>query len=245
MASENGLGFARARLDLGYPSANVEAGVGLGQAKVVTLSLEGAARLSLNDVVGAAHARFETDGFVLRAGPLYERAYQRGFLHPAPSYELREIDRVSASPVGLWALHAEALCTLPLYVSRRSVPDLWVESESEAFAPADPDQSDFYWWGPWNTVLGPGLALRQRIGFRYELPVWRGLFLEPTVEIVWAEARGGVPVMRAGFLAALSLNEHFSLRARVLPAVEARDRVGLAGGQALTLTLRYDGALVF
>lgn len=222
--------FLSSRVDGGFFFLRPRVSVGYGRPHYSWTGLDVVPIVSTSAVGGYGGLRIERDFFTFRVGSLYQYSFNRSYLPRQESYDRRDIDLL----VGERASYVLGDSELEFYVPFGAFR---FRSETQAiYAGLIPDERRLYLDTMW-VVIGPGVTLRQRVGFEYFLE-FADVGFTPAAELVWLEERAET-VLRVGFQARWLLADEFQLRTSVLPVVLSPDSLGRASGDVLEVALRW------
>lgn len=222
--------FIASRLDAGFFFLRPRLSAGYGKPHFRWMGIDTVPILSTSAVGGYLGARVEMGSFEVRSGALYQFSFNRSFLPEQETYGRRDIDilRDQRAQYWLWDSELEVYAPLgPVKVRYEAQPLL-----SGGF----PEDTNLYLDSMW-VVIGPGLTLRQRIGFEFFL---RGtnIGLTPLAEVIWLDDRD-VAVVRAGLQVRWLLSDELQVRTSILPVIKSPDTLGRTGGDVLEVSMRW------
>lgn len=222
--------FVAGRIDGGFLFLRPSISGGYGRPHYDWVGLDFLPTVSFSAAGGYAGGRVEGRFAQIRSGLLYQYSFNRSFLPAEPSYDRRDIDVLSGPRASYFLWDAE----LELYVPLGS---LRLRSQTQLLFAGDvPEGYDVY-VDTIRVVAGPGITLRQRLGFEV---FWPGttIGITPEVEVIWLDERSAV-VVRAGVQLRWLLSDEFEVRTTFLPVWSSPDQLGRASSDILEFALRW------
>jgi len=222
--------FVSGRIDGGFLFLRPRFSAGYGRPHYDWLGLDVVPTVSFSAAGGYAGARVEGKFAQIRTGLLYQYSFSRSFLPAAPSYDRRDIDVLDGPRASYFLWDSELEVYLPLGPVRARYQMQPVVADG---IPADHN----LYLDNLRVVAGPGLTLRQRLGFEF---FWPGttIGITPDVEVVWLDARSAV-VVRAGVQLRWLLSDEFEVRTTFLPVWSSPDQLGRASSDVFEFALRW------
>ncbi len=217
--------YVRPRFELGYGQPHAR---WLG----VELSLTGAAE----GVAGYAGLRAVLPYVSVRAGGRYWYTFYRTFLDPRDSYTVEQIELRTNPRSRFITWEAELALNVPVGPGRAL-------AELAGSYIAGVDEGYYVYEETLRAVVEPPWAWRARAGYlwlaaRSSVDRQATLQLGPVLEVVGVPERGTL-VLRAGGLVRITLSGDLEARGTLVPAVVTPDALGLRGGDAFLLGIRY------
>lgn len=225
---DTGFLYVRPRFELGY-----------GRPHASWVGLELNPIFSEEGVAGYAGLRVAQRFWHLRAGGRYWYTFHRSFLEPRKSYSVEDIELQSGPDSQFLTWEAELGLNLPLdHFLFGSGGFLAEFAGSYVTGVAD---GYFVYEETLRVVVDPPWVWRARVGYLWS-PASQSkeaaVQLGPVVELVGLPGRDAL-VLRAGGLVRITLSGDLEARGTFVPAVAAPDALGMRGGDAFLLGIRY------
>ncbi len=225
-------GFVAGSLDLGFLFVRPRLQVGWGKPNHAWVGIEINPTIWFDSLGGYSGIRLRIPNADLRFGGRFTRPNNRSHLPLRDHYTRTDLNsEIEGADVHYFSVEAELTLTLPLgrgtlYSDTTVTHVSLVPQDSVTY-------EDFL-----RVVVRPPWIWRQRVGYEYRFGRTRALRLGVVAELLGVPRRDML-VFRAGLRMRLHATPQLEVRASWIPALFARDQLGIRGGDFGLLGLRY------
>ena len=174
---------------------------------------------------------FSSEGVNLRIGGRAHRTFDRTFLLPRRTYDVEAIER-QEGPSSRYLTWEAELTTGVTLGTGRFITELAVSRVTGVA------KGYFVYEETLRAVVDPPWVLRGRASYLLALDEHETIRFGPVVELLSVPKRD-VLVYRGGAAGTVRLSPALQARGSFVPALAARDQLGVRGGSALLLGVRY------
>jgi hypothetical protein len=222
--------FVAARPELGLPYAKPYVSAGYGLPHWIWTGIDVNAILIRDCFQVYTGIRAATPVFDLAFGVRDTWSFNKPFLAPQESYDIRELQRVSGDKARYWAWEGEAVGIVPLPYSALVADFIAIGMLDKPKGAAVFDES-------YRAIVSDDLYFVMRGAALARFLNESSLKLGVLVEHVFATGRE--PVTRLGPMVSLQITDHLDANAVLTVVVSSPDHLGLVQGSYGVLGLRY------
>ena len=225
-------GFAATTLDVGWVYLRPRLSLGYGRPFATWVGID------LNPIVSGAGfgayggLRLALPRLDIRVGPRYFSSFNRQFLDPRASYNVRDLDSTAGLPARLITFEAELEASLP------AGPGDVIGLGSLSYVTNVPD-GQLAFEETLRVIVAPQLVWRARGGYVFRFGTSRQHSVGLVAEFIEVSKRDDGQTIRVGPIVRIVLSRRVEVRGSFVPTIISPDRLGLVGGDFTELGFRY------